>query len=107
MLRSVTTSPGRSSVRPTRLVPGCTRRASLVTEDAISPSAGCRGHGDHVVAIAQSTRCLISWNPHSRRARLGHLSVETREVSSTTSEKDLRSRKSPGSSPIRLRARRL
>ena len=56
------------------------------------------------VAIAQSTRCSILWNgASSRRRASATLSVETREVSSTTSEKFLRSWKRPRSSPIRLR----
>ena len=49
------------------------------------------------VAIAQSTRCSMSWNGASRRRRASAtLSVETREVSSTTSEKVLRSLEEPG-----------
>ena len=50
------------------------------------------------VAIAQSTRWSMSWKPTPRRRRASAtLSVETREVSSTTSEKVLRSWKSPRS----------
>ena len=57
------------------------------------------------VASAQSTRLSRSLNGHSSRRRAAAtLSVDTREVSSSTSENAVRSRNSRRASPIRRRA---
>jgi len=57
-----------------------------------------------LVAIAQSTRCLMSKKPVSRRRRASAtLCVGTREVSSTTSENVLRLWNSGGPSPTLAR----
>ena len=84
-----TTSPGRSSERPTRLVAwmysacifGC-------PSTSISPRRGkSRPTEIMFVASAQSTRLSRSLNGHSSRRRAtATLSVDTREVSSSTSE---------------------